>query len=233
MADNNTAIAKSTEFLQQGYCIIKSALPYAVASLVTQYMRMLDQYHKPLLTLEQNHGSVGRYSDPLAEVLLIQLLPFVSRRAGLNLLPTYSYLRRYKKGADLNKHTDRAACEVSCTLYLGGANASTNGSVSWPIYIECEGKAVAIELQPGDMMIYRGCEVPHWRERFEGDDSIHVFLHYVDAQGENADLIYDQRIGVGAAAHIVAPVQARMPNKQADKTVNKVFEDHSGLNFPD
>ena len=30
----------------------------------------------------------------------------------------------------------------------------------------------------GDMIVYRGCEIEHWREKFEGNNHAQVFLHY-------------------------------------------------------
>ena len=41
----------------------------------------------------------------------------------------------------------------------------------------------AINLKPGDAVIYKGCDVKHWREPYEGDYHIQTF-HYVDANGK-------------------------------------------------
>ena len=53
------------------------------------------------------------------EALLETLLPRVEAESGMRLLPTYSYLRVYKRGDVLRRHTDRPACEMSVTLNLG------------------------------------------------------------------------------------------------------------------
>jgi hypothetical protein len=74
----------------------------------------------------------------------------------------------------LERHKDRPSCEISTTLNLGGDN--------WPIYLEPSGKkglkGVKINLKQGDMLIYSGCELEHWREPFEGEECTQVFLHY-------------------------------------------------------
>jgi hypothetical protein len=44
-----------------------------------------------------------------------------------------------------------------------------------------------VNLKPGDGVIYRGCEIEHWREAYEGDYHIQAFLHYVDANGKYAN----------------------------------------------
>jgi hypothetical protein len=49
--------------------------------------------------------------------------------------------------------------------------------------------------EPGDMVVYRGIEIEHWREPFdaeEGSYQVQVFLHYVDANGGLKHLKYDQ-----------------------------------------
>ena len=28
------------------------------------------------------------------------------------------------------------------------------------------------------MLVYRGCELEHWREKFKGKECVQVFLHY-------------------------------------------------------
>ncbi|MGF1545350.1 MAG: hypothetical protein ACFB00_12775 [Parvularculaceae bacterium] len=191
-----------------GYCVVRSALPATSCSLVDGYLAILDKHHRASMIEEAKTGSVGRYADPLGESVLEAVLPTVEARTGLELAPTYSYMRLYRAGAELPRHTDRPACEVSATLYLGGASPSP-----WPIRIEVDGAPRAIDLAPGDMMIYRGADVPHWRDRFEGERSAHVFLHFVDRNGPNAHLAFDQRESVGAPPRVASPV--RDPNRGA------------------
>jgi hypothetical protein len=51
-----------------------------------------------------------------------------------------------------------------------------------------------INLQPGDAVIYLGCELEHYREEFKGDWCAQVFIHYVDAEGDNASLEQDKKV---------------------------------------
>ena len=37
------------------------------------------------------------------ETLLVKMLPVMAKETGLNLVPTYSYARIYKKGDDIKK----------------------------------------------------------------------------------------------------------------------------------
>ena len=68
---------------------------------------------------------------------------------------------------------------MSITLDLGGSK--------WPIWVlDRDGNNIKIDLNPGDALIYRGCEINHWRERFEDDLHSQVFMHYVDKFGPYA-----------------------------------------------
>jgi hypothetical protein len=103
------------------------------------------------------------------------------------MLPTYSYARYYKKGEVLEKHTDRPACEVSITIHLG------SDGVPWPIYFTKPNReVVGVELKPGQAAIYLGIESEHWRDEYQGNDYVQVFLHYVRARENNWGQYFDK-----------------------------------------
>ena len=116
------------------------------------------------------------------ETLLAKLNGKMEKETGYKLNPTYSYARIYKTGDVLHRHKDRYSCEVSTTLHLGGD--------PWPIYLDPTGKlgqaGVKVDLAPGDMLIYSGCELEHWREAFSGKNCGQVFLHYNDSRKKTA-----------------------------------------------
>ena len=39
-------------------------------------------------------------------------------------------------------------------------------------------KGIKINLKPGDMLVYKGQELEHWREKFQGNHCVQVFFHY-------------------------------------------------------
>jgi hypothetical protein len=121
----------------------------------------------------------------------------MEKHTGLKLSETYSYARIYKKGDILARHKDRYSCEISTTLNLGGD--------PWPIYLDPTGNkgqaGIKIELKPGDMLIYSGCDLEHWREEFTGKDCGQVFLHYNKANSKIAkENQYDKRPFLGLPA---------------------------------
>jgi hypothetical protein len=155
---------------------------------------------------QQVTNTFSCYSDLVMETLLQKLKYRVELETELKLNETYSYTRLYKKGDVLPRHKDRYSCEVSTTLHLGGDN--------WPIFLEpdpskgvfieeneyipSKSKGKKIQLGVGDMLIYQGCELEHWREKFEGESCGQVFFHYNDANGEDAEENkYDKRPFLG------------------------------------
>jgi hypothetical protein len=198
--------------MKNNYKVIKQAISKELADFVYSYFltkRQVartffdDRYISPfnndwgVWNDPQVPETYSHYSDIAMETLLERLTEPMSKETGLNLIPTYSYARIYKKGDVLKRHKDRYSCEVSMTMNLGGD--------SWPIYLEPSGETdkegVKIDLEPGDALIYRGCEVEHWREAFEGENCGQVFLHYNDASGENAEENrYDTRPFLGLPA---------------------------------
>jgi len=122
-------------------------------------------------------GPYSKYADWAMETLLMFMIPIMKTKTGMDLVPTYSYTRLYEKGNILKRHKDRPSCEVSTTLHLGGDE--------WPIFLDPPGapKGIQVDLKVGDMLIYSGCELEHWREPFEGNVCSQVFLHYNHANG--------------------------------------------------
>ena len=65
------------------------------------------------------------------------------------------------------------------------------------IFLETEKKEILqINLNPGDMLIYNGVKLRHWREEFLGLNHAQVFLHYNDTQGD-FKIEYDNRPQLG------------------------------------
>ena len=147
------------------------------------------------------------YGDFVMETLIMKVLPIMKKETGLDLVPTYTYARAYKKGDCLHRHKDRPSCEISTTIHLGGDKL--------PIFIDGTGAnsvideikniikpnapaGTRVDLEVGDMLVYSGCKLEHWREPFEGDSCGQVFLHYNDINGPNStNNIFDGRPKLG------------------------------------
>jgi hypothetical protein len=186
-------------FLKNGFCVVKSVISDELRDFVTQYT-MFDESQN--FSPEKQDGSAvqvpnahSKYADPAMETLLLHIHRDVQNHTGLKLYPTYSYYRVYRNGDSLEKHVDRPSCEISATLCLNYGYDS--GNYSWPIFMN----GTPVVLEPGDMVIYRGCELDHWREQFNPPEcnswQVQGFFHYVDKDGSNADWKHDKRAGIG------------------------------------
>ena len=52
------------------------------------------------------------------------------------------------------------------------------------------------------MLVYKGCDLEHWREAFKGKDCTQVFLHYNDTKKKaSKQNLYDQRPFLGLPAY--------------------------------
>ena len=121
--------------------------------------------------------------------LLVKKVPLVSELLGEDVLPTYTYGRIYPKGEILKRHRDRAACEISLTVNL------QKDKTDWPIWIQKpNGDEISLNLNSGDAMMYFGCDADHWREEFQGQSYVQVFLHYVRANGSRSFAYFDKDI---------------------------------------
>jgi len=140
---------------------------------------------------EQVTKSFSQYAPICGDALCLQLLPLIEKELNIELLPTYSYMRIYYPGAILEKHTDRDECEISVTICI-----KTNG-IPWKFNLISKlGDEVEIILEEGDMLIYNG-NLEHWRNEYSGREQTQIFLHYVDKNGPNRELKYDNRKQMG------------------------------------
>lgn len=178
-------------FGQEGYAVLRGVLSPTEAALCADYA-LLQSTDPEYFNEEPSLTAHGRYADALTEALLVRILPMMERVHGAPLLPCYSFLRIYRRGAELAAHLDRPSCEISTSITLG-----FRGTAHWPLWVGARQGAIALDLQPGDMLAYRGADLPHWRDRFEGELWVQAFLHYVSAQGEHAECRFDGREHVG------------------------------------
>ena len=209
-------------FKKNKYQVLRNAISKDLAAFCYKYLQISAEADHWMLNNGVTHSgnklvgnfndpqvpnSYAKYADRVMETLLVDTIKVMQKKTGLRLVPTYSYCRLYRTGNILKRHKDRPSCEISTTLNLGGD--------PWPILIDPTGsdnvideyknihkpgapKGVEVNLKPGDMLIYSGCELEHWREPFQGKLCGQVFLHYNHADGRFAKTnLYDKRPMLG------------------------------------
>jgi hypothetical protein len=183
-------------FKKDGYYIIRKFLEPDFIAFIQQYFFTRINAGQSTIGDTQAPNSYSFYGDPLMDTVLGESVKKLSEIAGYNLLPTYTYTRLYGRGDELEKHRDRPSCELSATVSLG---ISVGDDIN-PIYFsrnEDESDAVEIKLNPGDLCLYHGCDLYHWRKPFTQKWYLQSFLHYVNANGLHSNNLYDGRPYLG------------------------------------
>jgi hypothetical protein len=136
---------------------------------------MVGYWHKDDPQIPNTYSA---YGDIAFDTLSEYMLPTVEKIVDMKLVPQYSFARIYKHGDELLKHKDRQESEIAATLFLGGDE--------WTIYMEGE----PVSLKQGQMCVYKGCELEHWREKFLSEICVQVFIFY---RPYEKDLKHDRR----------------------------------------
>jgi hypothetical protein len=226
-------------FKKKKYTVIRQAISKDLASFVANYFLMQKQvydtcrqarYFSPFEDVigyyesenDQIPNTYSQYANIAMETLMLKCQPEMEKVTGLKLYPAYTYARIYKKGDELKRHKDRFSCEISTTMNLGGDNwpiyLSPNKNVGIPdgkkITTKSKAKGIKIDLKPGDMLVYSGCELEHWREKFKGKECVQVFLHYNNQKTKGSlKNMFDQRPHLGLPSWFKGRINKKVPKK--------------------
>lgn len=188
-------------FEKNRYVAVKGMVPVDLCRVVTKYALLKEEFefepdNGPNPQVENAHSV---YADTLMETILHFLHPHMEKNTGRKLCPTYSYYRVYHPGMKLDIHKDRQSCEISTTVCFGFGYRACPVDYRWGMYVE---PGILIPQEPGDAIIYQGCEVAHWRDTFDagiGSYQVQAFFHYIDVNGPfYPEFAYDKRVGIGA-----------------------------------
>ena len=226
--NTGTAWTRNDSFEKNGYLIIKNL--WDVDELYHPLPEKKGQYnyydknpehfnHTPVE--QQVEGSTSRYWHPQYRKIHSGIRKKLEKELGRLLYNTYYYDRFYYPGQELTRHADRDACEISVTVHV-----STNlegEDADWPVWIKTPdtytdkkkkdtilvpGENRSLVLKPGDGMVYKGCERPHWRDPMPGTQKKNkklfgknkqqelyyhqIFFHYVLQDGQRAHCAWDR-----------------------------------------
>lgn len=221
-ANTGSSPTNNSEFDRDGYLVIRNLWDHAdlfceppAQKGQYSYCEKLDKFsYTPVEN--QVEGSTSRYYYPPYKYAHSQIRLKLEKIIGKKLYNTYYYDRFYNPGQALSNHVDRSACEISVTVHV-----SSNLKRPWPICIKTpdtyddsrtkaniikKGENRSVILLPGDGMLYKGCERPHWREPMPGkrEGAIRkllgkpelyyhqVFFHYVLAEGLRVNFAGDR-----------------------------------------
>lgn len=189
------------DYKENGYATIRGLIPPEVASMLFKQLQIdVAGAGKSFETFAKSHplsrrqtvDISGHFYRPLT-TFLWGLTPIISEITGADILPSYNYFRIYQKDDICRVHSDRPSCEHSVSLTL----AYSDG-LPWPLEVgsvpvKGEGPCFddfgdepysAVEMQPGDAVLYRGIDLRHGRTMPNPNQwSAHLFLFWVERGG--------------------------------------------------
>jgi hypothetical protein len=223
--------SETWQFMKNRFVVIRNFLPEEMITFALDVWKAQDEaggiteqenrditYKNPIDSIGK---SEGKYCSPQGIALSHYIHKKLDDYIDMDLRETYSYTRKYVRGAYLGSHTDRPSCEVSATLCL---DYQTDDGSPWTIWVRndrnyagvdaevCKNESqdyshrdrvkngcIPVELEPGDILLYQGPNIPHWRDYLLGDYSYHIFTHFVNADSFMMNLGEGEFYGVDLA----------------------------------
>jgi len=190
-------------FKENNYVIIKNFISDDMTLLFYEYVKTYVNAINHKIAYDKNYyedmwdgsftdgqvsNSFWRYGDPLFDTVMKLLHEKIENHLNIKLYNNYSYFRLYQSENELVKHKDRPSCEISSTLCVGynveNVDKEKYPNYCWPIWLKNNKDEIPISLKPGDILLYRGAKIEHWREKFLGLNHAQVFMHYNEVGGK-------------------------------------------------
>lgn len=217
--NTGTSWTHNEEFDKNGYLVLKNIWPVEElyhplpeqTGQLNYWGKRLDQFnHIPVE--QQVEGSTARYWHPQYRQIHSGIRLKLEKVIGRKLHNTYYYDRFYRSGMALHRHADRDACEISISVHI-----STDLKEPWAFRIKTpdtytdetraeilvSGEWRDLYLEPGDGVLYKGCERPHERTPMPYEKSWfgirkkscyyhNIFFHYILQDGIRAHCAFDR-----------------------------------------
>lgn len=236
----------TADFINNRYVVLRDFIPKEITTFALDSWKTVEHnpelldaiLYKELHDITNNSpkDSIGKsrggYCSPWGVALNRFLKDKLRGVFDMELGETYSFTRKYERGAYLSAHRDRPACEISTTICLG---YKTDDGKPWRIWVDNSRnwvdndnvdllqretqkipnrlrKSVPIDLEVGDVLLYQGPNAAHWRDHLIGDYSYHVFCHFYNREGRMAlDHPYGKWKGFDKNTHKVKFRDGYMP----------------------
>jgi hypothetical protein len=152
------------------------------AAAMRRHARALRRGGQFELDVEQVPGlRDGVCGEAMCLVWLRQLAPLVTAIVGEPVRPSYTWLRRYRPGAVLERHVDRDHCRWNVSLCVD--MEPDRGVVdAWPLNMTLRRETHSVRLGIGDAVLFSGTKTPHWRDVLTDGAVSMCFFHFVSAK---------------------------------------------------
>lgn len=202
----------TVNFIRDRYVVLRNVIPKDMIEFALNTWKTIEAFPEakevflegelepiPNSPKASHNTSRGGHTTPMGVAMHRWVYKELGKRINMDLQETYSFVRKYERGAYLKAHSDRPSCEISATMCLG---YQSDDGKPWKIWLDntknwadtsdmpdvfrsTQGipirkrkNAICVDLEVGDILLYQGPNVVHWRDTFIGDYSYHMFLHY-------------------------------------------------------
>jgi hypothetical protein len=206
--------------MKDRYVVLRDFLPKEIIDMAMdmwhadEYTGAYTHQENKDITYKNPSESIGKSQGGYCTPWGIALHGYIHNKLkdyiDMDLRETYSYTRKYERGAYLGSHTDRPSCEISATLCL---EYQTDDNTPWKIWVRNdksyagieaeqvknesqdiphrlrkENNCTSVALEPGDILVYQGPNIPHWRDYLLGEESYHLFVHFFNADSRMEEI---------------------------------------------
>lgn len=209
----------TADFINNRYVVLRDFVPKEMITFAMDCWKTVEhnpEWHGAFCKREDDiifqspKNSLGKsesiYCSPWGVAMNRFLRDKLRSVLDIDLGETYSFTRKYDRGAYLAAHRDRPACEISTTLCL---DYKTDDGRPWRIWVDNSRNWVdsddggetgiqrqlqllpnrkrtstPIDLEVGDILLYQGPNAVHFRDYLIGDYSYHIFSHFYNKEGK-------------------------------------------------
>ena len=143
----------TVNFIRNRYVVLRNVIPKEMIDFALDTWKTLEAFPEaksifleeelepiPDSPKSSHNTSKGGHTTPMGVAMHRWLYKELGKRINIDLQETYSFVRKYERGAYLKAHSDRPSCEVSATI-LGALAAA----------VECE-RDGNIPVTPSDVL---------------------------------------------------------------------------------
>lgn len=192
--------AKS-DYELNGYAVLRELVPPAQSAAMRRYYRKyVEGGFMPFDDAQSER--YYQHNEPLARNFHLNFTKLMSLIVGKEVVPSYVYAGSYVEGSVLTPHVDREQCEFSISMQVDFRPDIDRRGSPWGLFLKRPDPARAVRasdrhedypadsqerdqnsavyLANGDGVIYKGCELVHYRYPLaKGCTSTSLFMHYV------------------------------------------------------
>lgn len=171
-------MSNAETFANNQFVVVRNLLDPYLVQFLASYFHNAEGHAEA--RFERDWTSLNAHSDACGDAILYATRSAIEANTGMELLPTYSFVRMYRKGDTVGRHKDGKENQVSCTICI-------ERDTEWPLGVSDGKEDFYVDMNPGDAVIYQGFALDHWRNKYEGERQVQLIVGYVQKGGKHEE----------------------------------------------